>query len=135
MINRRATATVLSIIRQVIKEAENGRLPAQLHGSLTPAHACGCGAQCFVGVQRASIINLPRMSSPAGRHACFAASVDRSFPGEVMAHRPYGSIQGRTYPSALCCTGGLPSGFLCQGPSGFMPDRRDRERENLSQRF
>ena len=32
-----------------------------------------------------------------------------------MAHRPYGSIQNRMYPSALCCAGGLPPGFLCQG--------------------
>ena len=32
---------------------------AQLHGSLTPAHAYGCGAQCFEGVQRASIFDLP----------------------------------------------------------------------------
>lgn len=31
-----------------------------------------------------------------------------------MAHRPYGSVQNRMYPSALCCTDGLPSGFLCQ---------------------
>ena len=59
---------------------KNGRLLAQLHGSLTPAHACGYGAQCFVSVQRTSIFNLPCMSSPAGRHACFAASVYRSLP-------------------------------------------------------
>ena len=58
----------------------NGRLLAQLHGSLTPAHACGCGAQCFVVVQCASILNLPYMSSPAGRHTCFAVSVDCSLP-------------------------------------------------------
>ena len=32
----------------------------------------------------------------------------------VMAHRPYGSVQNRMYPSALYCTGGLPPGFLCQ---------------------
>ena len=44
---------------------------------------------------------------------------------EVMAHRPYGSIQNRMYLSALYCTGGLPPGFLFQrawsfiaGPSG-----------------
>ena len=34
---------------------------------------------------------------------------------DVMAHWPYGSIQDRMYPSALCCAGGLPPGFLCQG--------------------
>ena len=37
-----------------------------------------------------------------------------------MAHRPYGSIQDRMYPSALCCTGGLPSGFLFQRARSFM---------------
>ena len=46
-------------------------LRSQLHGSLTPAHADGCGAQCFVGVQCASIFNPVRVSSPASRHACF----------------------------------------------------------------
>lgn len=34
---------------------------------------------------------------------------------DVMAHRPYGSVQNRMYPSALYCAGGLPPGFLCQG--------------------
>ena len=30
----------------------------QLHGNLTPAHADGCAAQCFEGVQRGSLIIL-----------------------------------------------------------------------------
>ena len=45
----------------------------QLHGNLTPAHAYGCGAQCFAGVQCASIFNPVCASLPASRHACFAA--------------------------------------------------------------
>ena len=52
----------------------------QLHGNLTPAHADGCGAQCFVGVQCASIFDPARVSSPTSCHACFAArcrSLDR----------------------------------------------------------
>ena len=36
-----------------------------------------------------------------------------------MAHRPYGSVQNRMYPSALYCTGGLPPGFLCQRAWSF----------------
>ena len=59
---------------------------AQLHGSLTPAHADGCGAQCFVGVQCASIFDPARALSPASRHACFAVwccSLDRVGPRKV----------------------------------------------------
>lgn len=33
-------------------------LRPQLHGNLTPAHADGCAAQCFEGVQRGSLIIL-----------------------------------------------------------------------------
>ena len=99
---------------------------AQLHGSLTPAHADGCGAQCFEGVQRASIFDLPCTSPPAGCHARFAAWCGSLAPRrEVMAHRPYGSVQDRMYPSALCCTDGLPSGFLCQG-AGHRAERGTR---------
>ena len=47
-------------------------LRSQLHGNLTPAHADGCGAQCFVGVQCASIFDPACVSSPASRHACFS---------------------------------------------------------------
>ena len=36
-----------------------------------------------------------------------------------MAHRPYGSVQDRMYPPALCCAGGLPPGFLCQRSWSF----------------
>ena len=56
---------------RIIKR-QYGWLLAQLHGSLTPAHADGCGAQCFVGVQCASIFDPARVSSPASCHACFA---------------------------------------------------------------
>ena len=37
-----------------------------------------------------------------------------------MAHWPYGSIQDRMYPSALCCAGGLPPGFLFQRAWSFI---------------
>ena len=51
---------------------------AQLHGSLTPAHADGCGAQCFVGVQCASIFD------PAVRHRLQAATLALR-PGAVRS--------------------------------------------------
>ena len=73
------------------------------------------------------VCHRPQDATPALRPVFIARS-----QGEVMAHRTHGSIQDRTYPSALYCTGGLPPGFLCQGPSGFMPDHRDSERENKS---
>ena len=37
-----------------------------------------------------------------------------------MAHRPFGSVQNRMYPSALCCAGSLPPGFLCQRARSFI---------------
>ena len=46
------------------KRGYYGRLLAQLHGSFTPAHADGCAAQCFEGVQRGSIIVLPVRRRP-----------------------------------------------------------------------
>ena len=70
------------------------------------------------------VCHRPQDATPALRPVFIARS-----QREVMAHRTHGSIQDRTYPSALYCTGGLPPGFLCQGPSGFMPDHRDSERE------
>lgn len=62
----------------------------------------GCGAQCFVVVQRASILNLPYMSSPAGRHTCFAVSVDCSLPSTDFScsfafHNP--SVPSRKNPN------------------------------------
>ena len=41
----------------------------QLHGNLTPAHADGCAAQCFEGVQRGSIIIPNSESWPPCCHA------------------------------------------------------------------
>lgn len=51
----------------------------QLHGNLTPAHACGCAAQCFEGVQRGSIIIKPKVVAHAVPHA---------FPGSSLAPLP-----------------------------------------------
>ena len=48
----------------VKRNGQYGRLLAQLHGNLTPAHADGCAAQCFEGVQRGSIIVLPVRRRP-----------------------------------------------------------------------
>ena len=119
-------------IREAKRTAAGRRrhfLRSQLHGSLTPAHADGCGAQCCVGVQCASIFDPARVSSPASRHACFAAWCSSlvclavvpscGLATDFMAHRPYGSAQTGMYPSALCCTDSLPSGFLCQRAWNF----------------
>ena len=48
------------------KEANTDGCWLQLHGNFTPAHADGCAAQCFEGVQRGSIIILsmhPRLQA------------------------------------------------------------------------
>ena len=69
-------------MKEAIRTAAGRRrhfLRSQLHGNLTPAHADGCAAQCFEGVQRGSIVR------GAGGHdqqsavlfwnnACFAPS-------------------------------------------------------------
>ena len=64
------------------------------------------------------------ISSPTGCHTCFTARFCRS--PVWQGSRPADLQQGhgapadrlhadRSYPSALCCAGGLPPGFLCQG--------------------
>ncbi len=85
-----------------MKEA-NGRLLAQLHGNLTPAHADGCAAQCFEGVQRGSIFNLPVRRRLQAATLVFWPLVLIAYPfsrgpvlrtcNRVMAHRPTGSAQ------------------------------------------
>ena len=74
----------------------------QLHGNLTPAHADGCAAQCFEGVQRGSLIILtvhprPQAATPVSRPG-FVAHLFGRGPvlrtcNRVMAHRPTGSTQ------------------------------------------
>ena len=56
---------------------------AQLHGNFTPAHADGCGAQCFEGVQRASIFDLPVRYHPQAATPALRPGVDRSLDKEV----------------------------------------------------
>ena len=74
----------------------------QLHGNLTPAHADGCAAQCFEGVQRGSLIILsvhprPQAATPVlwpgfVAHLFGRGPVLRTC-NRVMAHRPTGSTQ------------------------------------------
>ena len=74
----------------------------QLHGNLTPAHADGCAAQCFEGVQRGSLIILPvhprpQAATPVLRPG-FVARLFSMGPvlrtcNRVLAHRPTGSTQ------------------------------------------
>ena len=74
----------------------------QLHGNLTPAHADGCAAQCFEGVQRGSLIVLsvhlrPQVATPVSRPGFVARLFGRGpvlrTCNRVMAHRPTGSTQ------------------------------------------
>jgi len=62
---------------------------------------------------RVSLSCLYVVARKLPRLLCSLVGIARSW--EVMAHRLSGSVQNRMYPSALCCTGGLPPGFLCQG--------------------
>ena len=72
----------------------------RLHGNFTPAHADGCGARCFAGVQCASLIILsarhrPQAATPVLRpgfvaHLFCRGPVLRTC-NRVMAHRPTGS--------------------------------------------
>ena len=63
------------------QKSKYGRLLAQLHRNFTSAHADGCGAQCFVGVQRASIFSLPVRHGPQAATPALRSGVDRSLPG------------------------------------------------------
>ena len=74
----------------------------QLHGNLTPAHADGCAAQCFEGVQRGSLIVLsvhprPQVATPVLRPGFVARLFSRGpvlrTCNRIMAHRPTGSTQ------------------------------------------
>ena len=50
----------------------------QLHGNLTPAHADGCAAQCFEGVQRGSLIVLSVHPRPQAATLALRSGVVRS---------------------------------------------------------
>ena len=84
----------------------------QLHGNLTPAHADGCAAQCFEGVQRGSIIILPvhprpQAATPVSQPG-FVAHLFGRGPVLRTCNRLHGAPADRlhtdrSYPSALCC--------------------------------
>ena len=107
---------------------------AQLHGSLTPAHADGCGAQCFVGVQCASIFNPARVSSPTSCHACFAV-----WCFSLSPHGGHGAPTvwlGTNRNVSVCLIlrrwppNGLSFSRCCQRPAA---EGRNRERVKLFQ--
>lgn len=112
----------------VSKRGKYGRLLAQLHGSLTPAHACGCGAQCFVGVQRASIFNLPVCRCPQAATPALRPGMDRSLLGGHGAPAVWLDTE-QNVSVALYCTVGLPPGFLFQRAGASLPDHQGKERE------
>ena len=70
---------------------------------------------------RVSLTCLYVVARKLPRLLCGLVWIARSW--EVMAHRPYGSIQNRMYPSALYCTVGLPPGFLFQS-AACGPEKR-----------
>ena len=92
-----------------------------------PAHACGCAAQCCVGVQRGSIVSV---CAAAYELPTLGVDGSRSLKGyEVMAHPPTRNIQNVSV--ALYCAGGLPSGFLFQGTASG-PQQREETGKGLS---
>ena len=95
------------------KEAENGRPLARLHGNFTPAHACGCAAQCFEGVQRGCLIVLP---------------MGRRLQAAIPDLRPcvFRSAVIGAYPMGLKWYHGAPAYRLLQQPIGFLPAGVDR---------
>ena len=93
----------------------------QLHRNFTSAHACGCAAQCCVGVQRGSIVSV---CAAAYELPTLGVDGSRSLKGyEIMAHPPTRYIQNVSV--ALYCTGGLPSGFLFQGAASGPRQRKE----------
>ena len=94
----------------------------QLHGNLTPAHADGCAAQCFEGVQRGSLIILsvhPRHRLPhLFRGLVLSLTCLVGVPSCGLATGSWRT--GRPAPHrqivSVCLM--LPEGFLCQGGSG-----------------
>ena len=98
--------------------------PAAAPREFHPAHADGCGARCFAGVQCASLIILPAHPRPQAATPVlrpgFVAHLFGRGPVLRTCNRLLGAPAdrlhtGRSYPSALCCAGGIPPGFLCQG--------------------
>ena len=94
----------------------------QLHGNLTPAHADGCAAQCFEGVQRGSLIILsvhPRHRLPhLFRGLVLSLTCLVGVPSCGLATGSWRT--GRPAPHrqivSVCLM--LPEGFLCQGGDG-----------------
>ena len=102
----------------------------QLHGNLTPAHADGCAAQCFEGVQRGSIIILPVHPRPqAATPVCGLVLSLTCLVGVPSCGLATGSWRtGRPAPHrqivSVCLM--LPGGFLCQGSWTPLPVRQEQ---------
>ena len=70
----------------------------QFHGNLTPAHTCGCAAQCFEGVQRGSIIIQLKVLAP-----CAATHILRFYHvGSAFLLKGLLAIVVRLLASAFC---------------------------------
>ena len=63
----------------------------RLHGNFTPAHADGCGARCFAGVQCASLIILSARPRPQAATPVLRPNEDRSLVmGSPKSQRLFG---------------------------------------------
>lgn len=110
----------------------------QLHGNLTPAHADGCAAQCFEGVQRGSLIILsvhprPQAATPVSRPG-FVAHLFGRGPvlrtcNRVMAHRPTGSTQTDRIRLPYAAPEASRRAFFVKELSSWLSDRWGKERE------
>ena len=110
----------------------------QLHGNFTPAHADGCGARCFVGVQCASLIILPAHPCPQAATPVlrlgFVAHLFGRGPvlrtcNRVMAHRPTGSTQTDRIRLPYAAPEASRRAFFVKELSSWLSDRRGKERE------
>ena len=72
-------------------KTDGGWLP--LHGSLTPAHTCGCAAQCFEGVQRGSIIIRQEGLGNAQPRAHYGKVLFAPSISDILADLPFSSLQ------------------------------------------
>ena len=94
-----STALHFWLVLSRAKQAAGGCQP---HGNLTPAHADGCAARCFEGVQCGSIFkgtggHGPQSAALFLKNACVAPSCPEIMAGVLPRLAP-----ARMYLSALC---------------------------------
>jgi len=110
----------------------------RLHGNFTPAHADGCAAQCFEGVQRGSLIILSARPRPQAATPVllpgFVAHLFGRGPvlrtcNRVLAHRLTGSTQIDRIRLPYAAPEASRRAFFVKELSSWLSDRRGKERE------